>query len=122
MKKNNRGKENNRGKTNNHGKAKMKETSTNNRESFAKKIDDRNAHHAFMPEYVYFWFQQSICKFLLSFRTSFIVPLEEVAHLAPALCKQPATKKPSTWVLNGPCCTKRRIIAAPTLELRPLPV
>ncbi|KEH41358.1 hypothetical protein MTR_1g049200 [Medicago truncatula] len=39
----NRGKEKNRGKTNNHGKAKMKE-------SCAKKMDDRNVHHAFMPE------------------------------------------------------------------------
>lgn len=45
----NRGKEKNCGKTNNHGKAKMKE-------SCAKKMDDRNVHHAFMPEYVYLWF------------------------------------------------------------------
>jgi len=56
MKTNNRGKANNRGKTNNHGKAKMKQTSKNNRESFAKKMDDRNVHHAYMPEYVYLWF------------------------------------------------------------------
>ena len=61
---NNRGKANNRGKTNNHGKAKMKQTSKNNRESFATKMDDRNVHHAYMPEYVYLWFTVFIVKWL----------------------------------------------------------
>jgi len=65
-------KKNNRGKANNREKAKMKETSTNNvfgkakktSESFAKKKDDGNAHHSFMPEYVYLWFTVFIVNWL----------------------------------------------------------